>query len=295
MDEFRFEQDLVQALLREQHPDLADLELRDVAGGWDNQQWRLGAELAVRLPRTERAPALLRTEQKWLPVLAERLPLPTPTPMRIGKPSALFEHTWTITHWIEGEPADYAPITCADAAETLAGFLKALHRQAPAEAPANPTRGIPLAGMQDEFNSSLEVIADDASADAARETWEKTVAAPAWHGAPTWLHGDLHPANVIMQEGTLSGVIDFGEMCAGDPATDLSAAWILLPAGTASRFFGTYEDADEATIARARGWAVLRALHLISIGRSGRLGLPGGKPTWEPAGRAALERALAVN
>ena len=82
---------------------------------------------------------------------------------------------------------------------------------------------------------------------------------------------------------------------AGDPATDLSAAWILLPAGTASRFFGTYEDADEATIARARGWAVLRALHLISIGRNGRLGLPGGKPTWEPAGRAALERASAVN
>jgi aminoglycoside phosphotransferase (APT) family kinase protein len=295
LDEFRFEQDLVRALLREQHPDLADLELRDVAGGWDNQQWRLGAELAVRLPRTERAPALLRTEQKWLPVLAERLPLPTPTPVRIGEPSALFEHTWTITRWVEGEPADYAPITCADAAETLARFLKALHQQAPAEAAANPTRGIPLAGMQDEFNSSLEVIADDASADAARETWEKAVAAPAWHGAPTWLHGDLHPANVVVQEGTLSGVIDFGEMCAGDPATDLSAAWILLPAGMASRFFGTYEDADEATIARARGWAVLRALHLISIGRNGRLGLPGGKPTWEPAGRAALERALAVN
>jgi aminoglycoside phosphotransferase (APT) family kinase protein len=295
VDEFRFEQDLVRALLREQHPDLADLELRDVAGGWDNQQWRLGAELAVRLPRTERAPALLRTEQKWLPVLAERLPLPTPTPVRIGEPSALFEHTWTITRWVEGEPADYAPITRADAAETLAGFLKALNQHAPAEAPANPTRGIPLAGMQDEFSSSLEVIADDASAAAARETWEKAVAAPAWHGALTWLHGDLHPANVVVQEGTVSGVIDFGEMCAGDPATDLSAAWILLPAGTASRFFGIYEDADEATIARARGWAVLRALHIISIGRNGRLGLPGGKPTWEPAGRVALERALAVN
>jgi hypothetical protein len=101
LDEFRFEQDLVRALLREQHRDLADLELRDVVGGWDNQQWRLGAELAVRLPRTEHAPALLRTEQKWLPVLAQRLPLPTPTPVRIGEPSALFEHTWTITRWVE--------------------------------------------------------------------------------------------------------------------------------------------------------------------------------------------------
>lgn len=295
MDEFRFEQDLVRALLREQHPDLAGLELRDVAGGWDNQQWRLGAEFAVRLPRTGRAPALLRTEQKWLPVLAERLPLPTPTPVRIGEPSALFEHTWTVTRWVEGEPADHAPITRADAAETLAGFLEALHQQAPAEAPADATRGIPPAGMQDGFSGALQVIADDASADAAREIWEKAVAAPPWHGAPTWLHGDLHPANVVVQDGALSGVIDFGEMCAGDPATDLSAAWILLPAGTASRFFGAYEDADEATIARARGWAVLRALHLISIGRNGRLGLPGGEPTWEPAGRAALERALAAN
>lgn len=294
MDEFRFGQDLVRALLREQHPDLADLELRDVVGGWGNQQWRLGPELAVRLPRTERAPALLRTEQKWLPVLAERLPLPTPTPVRIGEPSDLFEHTWTITRWVEGEPADYAPITRADAAETLADFLKALHQPAPADAPANPTRGVPLAEMQHGFNNWLEVIAHDASADAARQTWEKAVAASAWQGAPVWLHGDLHPANVVVQDGTLGGVIDWSEMYAGDPANDLSAAWILLPAGAASRFFDAYERADEATIARARGWAVLRALVLISIGRNGRLGLPGGKPTWEPAGRAALERALAA-
>jgi aminoglycoside phosphotransferase (APT) family kinase protein len=294
MDEFRFGQDLVRALLREQHPDLADLELGDVAGGWDNQQWRLGAELAVRLPRTERAPALLRTEQKWLPVLAGLLPLPTPVPVRVGEPSDLFEHTWTIVRWVEGEPADYAPITRPDAAETLAGFLKALHQQAPADAPANRTRGIPRVRKWDGFNSWLEAIDEGPSADAARETWEKALAAPAWPGAPTWLHADLHPANVITADGTLAGVIDFGEMGTGDPAIDLSAAWILLPAGMASRFFDSYEHVDEATIARARGLAVQSALILISIGRNGRLGLPGGKPTWEPAGWAALERALAA-
>jgi aminoglycoside phosphotransferase (APT) family kinase protein len=271
----------VRALLRDQHPDLADLELRDVDGGWDNQQWRLGDDLAVRLPRTERAPALLRTEQKWLPVLADRLPLPTPTPVRIGKPSRLFEHTWTIARWVDGDPADHAPITRVDAAETLAEFLRALHVRAPADAPANPTRGIPLAELREE-----EVHAS------AREVWEKALAAPVWHGAPLWLHGDLHPANVVVRDGTLAGVIDFGELCAGDPATDLSAAWILLPAGAASRFFDAYGQADEATIARARGWAVLRALGLIWIGRNGRLGLPGGKPTWEPAGYATLERVL---
>ena len=294
MDEVKFEQDLVRALLRDQHPDLADLELREVRGGWDNQQWRLGEELAVRLPRTERAPALLHTEQTWLPLLAERLPLPTPTPVRIGKPSVLFEHTWTIARWVEGEPADQAPITRIEAAEVLAGFLRALHHQAPTDAPANPSRGIPLAGLQ-RVDGWFEVIADHADADAARDVWVKAVAAPAWQGPPVWLHGDLHPANVVVHAGMLAGVIDFGEMCAGDPATDLSAAWILLPAGGASRFFGAYEQADEATITRARGWAVLRAVNLIAIGRNGRLGLPGGKPTWEPAGYATLERVLAAS
>lgn len=110
MREFTFEQDLVRALLQDQHPEFACLELRDVEGGWDNQRWRLGEELAVRWPRTGRAPALLRTEQTWLPVLANRLPLPTPVPGRIGTPSNLFEHTWTIARWVEGEPAaDAAP------------------------------------------------------------------------------------------------------------------------------------------------------------------------------------------
>ncbi|MFE5563804.1 aminoglycoside phosphotransferase family protein [Amycolatopsis japonica] len=293
MDEFRFEQELVRALLREQHPDLAELELRDVEGGWDNQQWRLGPDLAVRLPRTERAPKLLRGEQKWLPVLAERLPLPTPVPVRIGEPSALFEHTWTITRWVEGEPSDRAPITRPDAAETLADFLAALHQEAPADAPVSPTRGIPLAEMRDGFDQGLEFIEGDANTGPAREIWEKALAAPAWDGAPIWLHGDLHAANVIVRDGTLAGVIDFGDLCSGDPATDLSAAWLLLPEGTANRFFEAYAVTDEATVARARGWAVLRALHLIGIGRNGRLGRPGGKPTWEPAARAALERASA--
>lgn len=286
---------LVRALLHEQHPDLAGLELQKVAGGWDNQQWRLGEELAVRMPRTPRAPSLLRTEQRWLPVLAGRLPLPVPTPVRTGEPSPLFGKTWTIARWVAGEPADHTPVTRPGAAATLAEFLRALHGTAPADAPANPNRGVPLTAMQGDFDASFPVIAPLAGADDARRIWEQAVSAPAWQDAPVWLHGDLHPANVVVRDGTLSGVIDFGELCAGDPATDLAAAWVLLPAGTASRFFDAYANADNATIQRAQGWAVLRALHLIGIGRNGTLGLPGGKPTWEPAGRAALERILAAD
>jgi len=97
----------------------------------------------------------------------------------------------------------------------------------------------------------------------------------------------------VVSGGELCGVIDFGDMCAGDPATDLSAAWLLLPAGSAARFFDAYADADDATIQRARGWAALRALSLIGIGQAGDRGRPGGKPTWKPAGWSALNRVLA--
>ncbi|WP_194909387.1 aminoglycoside phosphotransferase family protein [Catenulispora rubra] len=293
MGDFVYEHSLVQALLREQHPDLADLEIRDVAGGWGNQQFRLGDELAVRLPRYGEAPLQLRQEQKWLPVLAERLPLPVPVPVRIGEPSELFEHPWTVMRWVEGEPADLTPITRAESAERLAAFLNALHHDAPDDAPANPRHAGPSAVRPGDFERWLDKIEGHPSADDALKVWQKAVAAPVWPGAPQFLHADLHPANVIVRDGALAGVVDFGDMGAGDPAIDLSAAWILLPAGSANPFFEAYGRADEADIARARGWAVMRALNLIAIGRAGRLGKPGGKPTWEPAGYATLERALA--
>lgn len=286
---------MVRALLRDQHPDLADLELRDVNGGWDNQQWRLGDELAVRLPRTQRAPELLCREQKWLPLLAQRLPLPTPVPVRVGQPSALFEHLWTVARWVDGTPADLRPITDPRSADLLATFLSALHQDASADAPTSTTRGIPIAEVHAQVQGMFDVIADHRHAGAARDVWQNALDASAWAGPATWLHGDLHPANVVVRDGTLAGVIDFGDLCAGDPATDLSAVWMLLPTGMAQRFFAVYARADAATISRARGWAVLLALGLIAIGVAGRRGLPGGEPTWEPAGHATLDRVVATD
>jgi aminoglycoside phosphotransferase (APT) family kinase protein len=106
------------------------------------------------------------------------------------------------------------------------------------------------------------------------------------------VHGDLHPANVVVSDGTLSGIVDFGAMCAGDPAWDLAAAWVLLPADTASRFFDRYAHADEAAIRRARGLAAMKSLFLMLMGQNGERGLPGGKSNWGPVGRAALDRVL---
>ena len=299
MDDIVVDEALVRGVLQEQHPDLAGLEIREVNGGWDNQMWRLGEDLAVRIPRTPRAPSLLRTELQWLPTLAARLPLPIPVPLRSGEPSTLFPKTWHVVNWVHGEPADRTPISRAESADTLAAFLKALHDKAPTDAPVSPDRSVSLSDLADGFDHGLTYVeTSDPGADVnrigadVRRIWDAAVAAPPWDGPPVWLHADLHPANVVVEDGALSGVIDFGDMCAGDPATDLAAAWLLLPAGAAARFFDAYGEADDAMIQRALGWATFRSLGLVAIGRAGDEGRPGGKPTWRPAGREALARVL---
>ncbi|MGW2224304.1 phosphotransferase [Streptomyces formicae] len=291
--------ELVRSLLRERQPDLAELSLRLVDGGWDNQLWRLGEELAVRLPRTPRGPDLLRKEYAWLPALAPRLPLPVPVPVRISEPSARFPQPWTVAAWVPGEPADKTVISrTADAAGALAAFLRALHEEAPAEAPASADRSVPLKSHAAGFDAAFEEMTaaeflPSGAADTLRDIWADALAAPAWEGPPLWLHGDLHPANVVVTGGTLAGVIDFGEVCAGDPATDLASAWQLLPEGGAAHFFSAYARADEATVRRAKGWALRTSLGLLSVGRAGERGLPGGKTTWGTAGRSTLKRLLA--
>jgi aminoglycoside phosphotransferase (APT) family kinase protein len=292
--------ELVRDLLRDQHPDLADRPLSLGARGWDNQLWRLGGDLAVRLPwATQRAGALLLKEHAWLPALAARLPLPVPVPQRLGEPSARFPRPWIITTWVPGDPADRAPVTRgAQAAGALGAFLTALHQPAPATAPGGSDRGGPLADRTEDFARGLTAAAGLGlipDLGAIRAIWDDAVTAPAWDGPPLWLHGDLHPANVLTADGTLCGVIDFGDMCAGDPACDLAACWILLPDGFTGQFHEACQPAPQtATLRRARGWAVLHALGRILIGHAGDHGRPGGKPTWGPPAHAALRRLTAT-
>lgn len=288
--------ELVQDLVRDQHPDLADRPVRLGARGWDNQLWRLGDDLAVRLPwATGSADELLRKEYAWVPALAPRLPLPVPVPQRLGEPSDRFPRPWLITTWVPGTPADRAPVTRGpDAAESLAAFLTALHRPAPGDVPAGRGRGGPLAERSEAFAGGLAEatgrgLIDDP--DAVRAVWHDAVTAPPWTGPALWLHADLHPANVLTDGGTVCGVIDFGDLCAGDPAYDLSAGWLLLPDGAAEQLRAAYRPVpDAATVRRARGWAMARALSGILIGDEGVHGRPGGKPTWGPPAHAALRR-----
>ncbi len=283
--------ELVRDLLQDQHPDLAELPIREVAGGWDNQMWRLGDELAARMPRTQRAPDVQRRERRWLPVLAPRLPLPVPKPVRTGEPSARFPRPWTVMTWVPGQPLDHSAISRGDhAADELAHFLRALHAEAPADAPISTDRGGHPGEHTGGFDHFFHAVDLGDTADEVRAVWNDAVAAPGWEGPPLWVHGDLHPANVVVADGTLAGVVDFGDMFAGDPAWDLAAAWVVLPEGAAARFFDVYARADEATIRRARGLAAMKCLFLMLMGLNGDRGLPGGKPTWGPAGRAALDR-----
>ncbi|MEW1547732.1 aminoglycoside phosphotransferase family protein [Streptomyces tsukubensis] len=292
--------ELIRDLLRDQHPDLAERPIELGARGWDNQLWRLGDDLAVRLPwATESADELLRKEHTWLPALARQLTLPVPVPQRLGEPSERFPRPWTVTTWVPGEPADRAPVTRgADAADRLAAFLTELHQPAPDGAPRGRGRGGPLSEAADQFAyqlasaTELGLIPDP---NAVRAVWEDAATAPDWAGPPLWIHADLHPANVLTSDGTFCGVIDFGDLCAGDPAGDLAAVWILLPDEAFDRFHAAYQPTlDAATLRRARGCAVMRALSGILIGDAGVHGRPGGKATWGPPARTSLECLLAT-
>jgi aminoglycoside phosphotransferase (APT) family kinase protein len=285
---------LVRSLLEAQHPDLAHLSLRQAVRGWDNALWRLGEDLAVRIPMTERAPALLLKEARWLPGLAARLPLPVPEPVRVGEPSALLERPWTVARWVPGTPVDLGGIARGPhAARVLAGFLTALHRPAPHDAPTSTRRGVPLTAVTADFDVFSTALLESDLADAAFAVWRAALAADPYRGERVWLHGDLHPANAVAADGTLAGVLDFGELCAGDPAVDIAAAWLVLPDGAAADFFAAYGAVDAPMLARARGWVVYYGASLMNIGLAGDRGQTGGKPSWGPAGRGALTRMLA--
>ncbi len=298
--EIEIDEQLVRALLRAQHPDLADRTLRQGPEGWDNQLWRLGDDLAVRLPwATETADALLLKEWAWLPSLAASLPLPVPVPQRLGRPSEVFPRPWIVTTWVPGTPADFQPATHpTDAADALAGFLTALHRPAPTSAPAGRGRGGSLADCEEQVASGLAAATETGlipDAHTVRDVWRDAIGAPEWTGPRVWLHADLHPANILTADGTFCGVIDFGDLCAGDPACDLAASWVLLPDGAAERFHNAYgPPLDDPTLRRARGWAVWRALGGILIADAGRRGRPGGKASWGPPAQLALRRLTAT-
>lgn len=258
-------QPLVRQLIADQHPDLSILPIEKIDAGWDNVMFSLGPSLAVRMPRRQVAAGLIENEQRWLPMLAPGLPLPVPAPIRIGQPGRDYPWRWSIVPWIAGQPADLAPPNALQAIP-LANFLRKLHVPASVDAPVNPFRAAPLAHRERE-ETRLKRLREKTSSitPAIEQAWNQGIcAAPATERC--WLHADLHPGNVLIQEGAITAIIDWGDITAGDPAIDLASIWMLLADPGARRAALAHYSPPVDTIARAKAWAVLFGAVLLDHG-----------------------------
>lgn len=279
---------LVENLVRLQHPDLIRGSIRLVSTGFDNSIWRLGDDLVVRIPRRRVAVQLLENEQRWLPGLASRLPLKVSTPLRIGQPSETYPWPWTISQWIEGSPGNEVDsIVLSRAATPFGEFLRALHGDAPADAPINPFRSVPLLANDLSVRTRIQEFRGAGIPAEALSVWEMSLNADGWRGAPQWIHGDPHPANLIFDDARLVGVIDFGDLCAGDPATDLAGGLLALPFESIEAFLGAYGAVDDALLRRTLGWAVHFGIMFLLLGQSE-------ESSYEPIGQRALRNAIDI-
>jgi len=258
--EVEINEDLVRRLLQEQHPDLAAEPLRLVANGWDNVIHRLGDDLAVRMPRRRLGAELVANEHRWLPTLAERLPIPIAAPVRTGAPGLGYPWRWSICPWFEGDVA--ADVALADPpaeARRLGEFVAELHTEAPADAPVNDAlRGRPVRDIRPRIEANASRLADHVPSGVAALV-DELCDVGEWTGPPVWLHGDFHTANMIVAGGSISAVLDFGDLTSGDPACDLAIAWMLFDDEARAVFraaAGAGATIDDATWQRGRVWAL---------------------------------------
>jgi aminoglycoside phosphotransferase (APT) family kinase protein len=259
---------LVGHLLEAQFPRWADLTLAPVdSAGTDHAIYRLGAELCVRLPRVDWAVAQVEKEHRWLPTLAPVLPLAIPAPVAKGAPGEGYRWPWSVYRWIEGEQASIERL--ADPHEAileLARFVASMHRVDSAGGPApgahNFFRGVPLAAREASTRDAIASLRDTADTGAVTRAWDQALETPAWDGPPVWIHGDLQAGNLLVRDGRLTAVIDFGGLGVGDPACDLIVAWNFLPADLRD-VFRVALAVDDATWARGRGWAL--SVSLIAL------------------------------
>lgn len=264
-DEVDTDASLVRRLLSTQFPRWADLPIEPVASaGTDNALYRLGNDLAVRLPRIHWATGQVQKEHEWLPNLAPLLPLAIPVPEAMGEPGEGYPWQWSVYRWLDGENATLERLADASqAAIDLAGFVAALQRVDTAGGPLpgqhNSRRGVPLSERDSLTRAAIASLRGLIDTDAATSAWEAALEAPVWPNSPVWIHGDLQSGNLLATDGKLTAVIDFGCLGVGDPACDTIVAWNLFEAEARHAFRDTLH-VDEATWARGRGWALSTAL-----------------------------------
>ena len=260
-DEVETGPDLVRRLLAAQFPQWADLAIERVeSAGTDHAIYRLGADLSVRLPRIGWAMSQADKERRWLPRLAPHLPLTIPVPLASGDPAEGYPYEWSVYRWLAGEDAAVAPVDLREAAIAVADFVAALQRVDPAGGPiaTDQSRGAPLARRDASTRRAIAALADLIDTDAATAVWDAALAAPEWNRPPVWFHGDLLPGNLLVDQGRVHAVIDFGGLGVGDPACDLMIAWGLFTDESRAVFRAAL-GVDDATWARGRGHALSQA------------------------------------
>ena len=261
VDEVDTNVSLVRQLLNTQFPHWANLPVEPAhSAGTGNALYRLGDDIVVRLPRIPSAVGQVNKEQKWLPILAPRLPLNIPIPLAKGKPSGGYPWHWSVYRWLEGKDATAAPIADPhQAATSLAQFIIALQgieaTGGPPPGGHNFYRGVPLAMRDHETREAIAALHDVIDTGKVTAAWDAAIQTPAWNGVPVWIHGDLHAGNLLVHQGRLSAVIDFGGLGVGDPACDVMAAWVFLSAENRPLFREVLQVDDE-TWDRGRGWAL---------------------------------------
>jgi len=250
----------VRRLLADQFPRWADLRLERVPStGTVNAVYRLGDDLAVRLPRIDGGVDDLVREADWLPRLAPGLPLAAPVPLGAGRPAQGYPYPWAVCRWVRGEHAAVHELDDPRmAAVDLARFVAAIRRNDPEGAPPG-YRGGPLVERDDGVRSAIAQSHGLVDTGAVTAAWDSVLRAPDWDGPPAWSHGDLLPGNLLAADGRLSAVLDFGCMGVGDPACDAMVAWTYLDANTRPAFRAEL-GVDDAMWARARGWALVFAI-----------------------------------
>lgn len=262
-------QDLVRELLRSQCPQWADLQLKPIlSSGTDNALFRLGEDYVVRIPRIEwsldSVANGINKEYYWVPKLATSLKTSISEPLFKGCSNESFPWPWSITKWNDGYNPDFEKENeYEQLAIDLACFLNELHSiHLPEEGPLS-RRGVPLKELDDETKQAINTLSDDMDIKPLAILWEKLVDTPNWNHQPVWIHGDLLPGNILIQNNRLSAVIDFADVGLGDPACDLIVAWSLLNSHSRAIFRNHLENIDEHTWQRGQGWALSIALIIL--------------------------------
>lgn len=257
--------DLARKLIAEQFPEYTHLPITSVEKqGNDNRTYRLGPDMLIRMPTAESYALKVPKEQDLLPKLAPHLTVNIPVPIKMGAATQDYPYPFSIYKWLEGRSINLLVLdddVVEQLAFDLAKFLKELQSIHNVEGPLpgqhNWWRGDHISVYDKGARSQIAELSTVINGDKAIDLWERACKTK-WDKSPVWIHGDFAIGNMLLLDGKLSAIIDFGGIALGDPACDLVIAWTFLK-DSARDIFIREMALDEDTWLRAKAWALWKA------------------------------------